>query len=330
MTHQWKPYQLRLFLDISTYCNAGCPQCHRTSRNGLGKVDWLPLIQWSLKDFKKAFPPKELNYIKEFHLCGTWGDPIMNKDIVEICEYIIKHNKIGLIIIDTNGSIRSEEWWWKFGTKIGSRLMVKFDIDGINQEMHSKYRRFTDLNKILNNMYTLSMTKVRVKSKTVIFKHNENYKKEIVALTKKYGSSHHGFVNSNRSFKDGYDFFINENGENEFLQQATKINNVQKKGKILCRWASINKVVINPDGQVLPCCYHANNQYKRLFNDNMSKWPDITHEIYRDDYHKNLKSYNVFYTPLTSIIESKWYTQSLPNSIKSNNPIQSCVKHCSL
>ena len=49
---QWDASSINLFMDISTYCNAGCPQCHRTDNNGLGKVDWLPLVQWSLKQFK--------------------------------------------------------------------------------------------------------------------------------------------------------------------------------------------------------------------------------------------------------------------------------------
>ena len=46
--------KLNVWLDISTYCNAACPQCHRTNANGLSKVNWLPLIQWSLKEFKKT------------------------------------------------------------------------------------------------------------------------------------------------------------------------------------------------------------------------------------------------------------------------------------
>ena len=81
----WDHKSLKLFMDIGTYCNAGCPQCHRTNINNIGKkVDWLPLIQWHLNDFKKAFPKEQIDNIKEFHFCGTWGDPTMNRDIFEI------------------------------------------------------------------------------------------------------------------------------------------------------------------------------------------------------------------------------------------------------
>jgi len=48
--------KLQVFVDISTYCNAGCPECHRTEseRGGLGKVDWLPLVQWTAEEFRNA------------------------------------------------------------------------------------------------------------------------------------------------------------------------------------------------------------------------------------------------------------------------------------
>ena len=58
--------RLSAFLDISTYCNAACPQCHRTDRKGLGKIDWLPLIFWDLDKFKRAYSPKDVLRHYEF------------------------------------------------------------------------------------------------------------------------------------------------------------------------------------------------------------------------------------------------------------------------
>ena len=45
----YKLKKIDVFLDISTFCNAGCPQCHRTNPDGLEKADWLPLINWSFE-----------------------------------------------------------------------------------------------------------------------------------------------------------------------------------------------------------------------------------------------------------------------------------------
>ena len=127
-------------IELTDKCNSRCPQCHRTDVHGLGKADWLPLVQWSLDDFKKAFSITTMYHIAEFELCGTWGDPMMNKDIFEICQYIIKYS-FSKIKINTNGSIRNSEWWWNFGTLCGDRLTVVFDIEGVTQEQHTHYRQ---------------------------------------------------------------------------------------------------------------------------------------------------------------------------------------------
>mgnify|MGYP001597462403 CR=1 FL=1 len=67
---KYKNNKLVAWIDITTHCNAGCPQCHRTNPNSLKKVDWLPLVQWSLKDFIKTFTPADMMKIKKFELCG--------------------------------------------------------------------------------------------------------------------------------------------------------------------------------------------------------------------------------------------------------------------
>ena len=73
---------------ITNHCNAACPQCHRTDTNGLGTVDWLPVFSWSLDEFKTYLPIKELQKMKIINFCGTWGDPMMAKNIYEICGLI--------------------------------------------------------------------------------------------------------------------------------------------------------------------------------------------------------------------------------------------------
>ena len=128
-------HELTIWLDLSTYCNAGCPQCHRTNANGLDKVYWLPLVQWSIDDFKKAFPTSSMANIKKFDMCGTWGDPMMNKDIYQIIEYITLNSNCEMLI-HTNGSMRDDDFWWNIGVLCGKRLTVQFTVDGINETEH--------------------------------------------------------------------------------------------------------------------------------------------------------------------------------------------------
>lgn len=326
---------LDVTMDISTYCNAGCPQCHRTNPDGLGKADWLPLIQWSLEEFKQAIAIEDFKYIKRISFVGTWGDSIMNKDIFEIVEYVISNSVP--VSIETNGSIRDENWWWNFGIMGGSLLSVRFDIDGVNQEMHAKYRRFTDLDKVLNNMNMLAQTKAKVGSQTVIFKHNENYLEEILQLCKDNGSSFHTNVISDR-FTDNVEFyFTNENGEKEnFVKASNKVlqkpvvsgaSSAVLSEKIVCRWAQPrNSILIMPDGALLPCCYHGNSYYKYLQD---GKEVALIKNAHFKEYLDNKEQFNVFKNSIKNIVNSEWFTQTLPNSFNSNNPIPQCEQQCS-
>tara|TARA_E500000318_G_C3562570_1_gene214139 strand:- start:1139 stop:1792 length:654 start_codon:yes stop_codon:yes gene_type:complete len=208
----------RVSLSITNFCNAACPQCHRTNANGLGVADWLPLVQWSLKEFKESFPKDTLNEIKELQFCGTWGDPLMLKDLYDICYYIINESETN-IEITTNGSIRDEQYYWELGVLCGRRLKIFFDIDGIDQEMHSHYRRKTDLQKTLNNMKALSETLSTSMAQTVVFEHNRPYLKDIEKLTKKYGATYWRYFDSNRFDDSGIFKFIDENGKEQILRR---------------------------------------------------------------------------------------------------------------
>ena len=212
--------KLNAWLDITTFCNAACPQCHRTNPETLNKIDWLPLIQWSFEDFKKAFPIKTLDNINTFNFCGSLGDPIMNKDIFKMCEYIIDNSNC-FIFINTNGSIRDEFWWTHLGYIIKDRGRVVFDIDGTTQEMHSHYRQKTDLKLILDNMKAYCQYST-AEVFTVIYKHNEDYLKEIHSMVNNLiGDHQHLFVPSDRAHHIEKFKFLKD-GKEKFLEHSPK------------------------------------------------------------------------------------------------------------
>jgi MoaA/NifB/PqqE/SkfB family radical SAM enzyme len=220
----YKQQKLIAWVDLSTYCNASCPQCHRTNPEGLDKVDWLPLVQWSLKDFTNMFPIKTLNNYAQFDVCGTWGDPIMNKDIFEICKYILS-NSDSTIKISTNGGIRSESWWWELGvlSKLHSnRITVVFDIDGTTNEQHQKYRRGVDLNTVIENLSSFTSTGAMAHIFTVAFEHNQHNLHDIAILSKNAGAVGMGIVVSNRfEKKNQTEFNFKYNGIEEKLNKST-------------------------------------------------------------------------------------------------------------
>jgi len=350
----WKteaPHKIRLNMDISTYCNAGCPQCPRTDPTGLKKKDWLPLVQWSIADFKKAISPEDFEYIDRINFVGSFGDCIMNKDIYHIVEYITSHGCT--VYIETNGSIRDEDWWWDFGIMAGKLLQVRFDVDGINQEMHERYRRFTNLKKILSNMQTLASTQAKVGSQTVVFKHNQDYIQDIEDLCREYGSTYHHKVISDRF----YPFNTDENGvfhytladgsqhsyepadrdifEKPFISLTDK---TRLDKEINCRWMGTNQIYVLNDGTVVPCCYisdffiRAKYEAKNSANQHPEKYRRATIEnpLYIELVEdSNDGTINVFKNSIRDIMNSEIYTSSFQKNWKSDNPLFQCEKQCS-
>ena len=215
-------------INLTNLCNAGCPQCQRTSPFGLHTDINLPLTTWSLEDFKTYFPKDSLDDLKEYSFCGTYGDPLMAKDIEPIVYYIMD-NSMAKVIITTNGSIRNEDFYTRLGEYCGRRLKFVIDVDGITEEMHQKYRRRTSLKKSLAALNAISKTKAIPLSQTVLFKHNEMYKTQIESLAKRNGSHQHNSYPSDRFDNQNGDEntfkFINENGEADTLERAVYAKN---------------------------------------------------------------------------------------------------------
>ena len=220
---QYEKKKLGMWLDLSTYCNARCPQCHRTNANGLDKIDWLPLTQWTFDEFKKMFPKKTLQHINHFDICGTWGDPIMNKDIFQIVKYIMDYSSAE-ILINTNGSFRNPDWWWELGLLGKGRIIVMWAIEGITQEQHSLYRQDTSLELILENMETFSLAGGYSQVFTVTFKHNENDLYNIAMMVKEHGAKDIFYVQSNRFYENQQFKFIDKSGMEKVLEKTTREN----------------------------------------------------------------------------------------------------------
>lgn len=116
------------------------------------------------------------------------------------------------------------------------------------------------------------------------------------------------------------------------------------KCNISCEWLRTGRVLINPDGQVLPCCYLANAFYMtpRLTKENNPK-DFISNQIGDRDiittqfkqepvltkYMDKAENYNVFVNDLEDILQSEWFTITLPQSW--NDPdtvIRQCDEFC--
>lgn len=348
-----KPYNI--VLDTTTYCNAKCPQCHRTNSTEGAKLSFqgkvtknLPLLHVPLEKIKKAFSPNVLKKCRNILLTPTWGDHMMHKHASEIIEYFLSSNRNVTVSVNTNGSMRDEMYWWsvcalalKYKSRWSARrLSIIFDVDGTNQEMHNLYRRNTNLQKILNHIKVASEFKdyVIVETKTVLFRHNQEHLKEIEDLCKSYGSEKHSSVISDRFYdKQSEDentyHFYDENNKKLTLHRVTDKwkNNFKKKGAVvtrsgvseitekpMCGWSLTNALNINFDGNVWPCCFFGNAAI-------MNKDSFIKHHKFIEKYYNY--NNNIYETDIEDILNNDWWKE-LPYVIESDNPARQCINQC--
>ena len=357
----WKrPYRLQR--DTTTYCNAKCPQCSRTNPsqgaglsfrgktlNNKGDTRYtgdLPLINVKMEDFQRGFNKETLRDIGYIQFCPTWGDHMMHPMAHEMIEHVLSHSTNTQIEVVTNGSMRDEEWWWRFASlsykyqnQSFKRLGVVFDVDGINQEMHARYRRNTDLEKVLSHMKICSEFNKHMitRSQTILFKHNENYLKDIEALCKKNGSVRHSAIVSDRFYgswtnnKDEFYFYdeddekqvlkrVSESFRNKFREEGARVHGgeYELQEKIVCSWSITNKLNIDFHGNVWPCCFFGNS-----YSNNKNYF---LRGPYIQEYFKY--NNNIYEKSINEILKTDWW-KKLPETFNSDNPIHNCVMNCS-
>lgn len=105
----------------------------------------------------------------------------------------------------------------------------------------------------------------------------------------------------------------------------------RKMEKILCRWLEKKRLVVNPDGQVHPCCYFGNYHYMQTHQnkDHFEKyWEEPAHRLFKN-YHENKDELNINKKSMKEILSHDWFVNQLPNSWKepeTRNDI--CIRFC--
>jgi hypothetical protein len=194
--YKWKYSTVnQIHIELSTFCNAACPMCPRTIQLADGSS--LPTVRPDLKlesisveNFKKWFPPSFIPQIHLWLFCGTHGDPIMNKDVFEILEYLCEYDNT--IFINTNGGMRTPEFWGKVGSLFSKnpshkkQRQITFSMDGLWDTNHL-YRRNVPFEKAINNAKAFINAGGVAVWDYLIFDHNEHQIDEAATLAKKIG-----------------------------------------------------------------------------------------------------------------------------------------------
>ena len=251
-----------LHVEPTTRCNAWCQFCPR-NKNGYGLTDFT-LVDLAAERLQEVID--KMPNLETVQFCGTLGDPCASK-LIRAQLKVIKDSKLNLQL-QTNGGLRTTDWWASLAKDFGNKLSVWFAIDGL-EDTHKIYRQATNWNKIIENAKSFINAGGDAVWQFIPFAHNEHQIRDCMKMATALGFSKFEFIKNARYFEKAYDY---RTGEPIDIRPWSKHNEQWKrKGEILgkttgvvkknrveaknCMHLALSSLFLNASGIVTPCCY---------------------------------------------------------------------------
>lgn len=325
-------------LEITANCNAECPLCARTEMG-------MPLRgnkELTLANIKHIFPTRESCEGKEFKLCGVLGDPIINPECFEICEYISSQG--GNINMSTNGGYNNAEWWTKLAQI--ENMYVDFSVDGFKETNHI-YRVNVKWETLERNMRAFMTAGGKANWVFIPFDHNEDEYEDAKSLAQELGmkfirrTSGRNEFNKDKKHKPRKPLVVKDEKQKSVkVVEEVKLNNSKKlphndlqKLKeiytstdtktvddivptIACQHYEEPEAYVACDMTLWPCCF--------LYGDAIHMYEKITRTTDRE--FNNLHNHSI-----DDILQTDFY-QSLKDRWYASHPdhLRKCIRACGL
>lgn len=274
----------QIHLEITNNCQASCPMCSRNHHGGLDNP-WLTVNNWTLKDYKTIITEEVLLQVESLYFCGNYGDPLMNKDLLEMCRYSVEVNPNIGIRIHTNGSIQNTKWWAELATVLPKNHAVVFGVDGLEDTNHI-YRIGTVFSKIMDNAQAFINAGGIADWAFIAFKHNEHQVEDARTLSTQLGFRSFTKKNSSRfMLTKEFPVYDKEGNTIYTLMPATEskivfidkkvidsYKQIAKASEIVCVAQNNKEVYIDAHKKLFPCCFIAATPYNYYVPNN-----EITH-----------------------------------------------------
>jgi MoaA/NifB/PqqE/SkfB family radical SAM enzyme len=332
----------QLHLEITNNCQASCPMCSRNHHGGQ-ENPLIKLNSWTLEDFKTIVSLEVLAQIEAISFCGNFGDPLLNKDLLDMCKYVTDTTPHLQVRIHTNGSIRDTSWWTELASALPKNHTVIFGVDGLEDTNHI-YRIGTSFKKIMENAQAFINAGGIADWTFIVFKHNEHQVSAAEEKAKELGFA--GFTKKNSSrFLLGESFPVLDklgnvsyelkpSTENKmvFIDRNTIKNykQVVEYSSIECVALHTKEVYIDAFGRLFPCCWIASTPYN--YWDPVSEISPVKQEMLNqfDNMINDFGGIDKLDTKIYSvqqIIDSNEY-QTLWSKYWTNPKMITCAKAC--
>jgi hypothetical protein len=328
-------------LEISNNCQASCPMCAR-NRNGGVENPLIKLSDWTLDEFKTIMHPQLLKQLNGFFFCGNFGDPILNKDLLEMCRYSSETNPNLNLRIHTNGSAKSTNWWAELAIVLPKNHLVIFALDGL-EDTHHLYRIGTNFNKIIDNAKAFIAAGGKAEWCFIKFKHNEHQVALAKQMAKDLGFNRFVVKNSSRFLLEPKLTVVDKQGNATHLLEPstdTPLKFLDKKAiesykqivsesAIDCQALNQLEIYIDAHKNVFPCCWLASLPYTYI-DDNAAFGvrTEMLNQYYElVDSLGGIEKLNSVNNTVEEIINSTEY-QTVWNTYWGDKKLITCAKMC--
>lgn len=275
-------YPVFISLETAAVCNLNCPECavgqHRFKRR--------PFMD--IKTFYKIVDEVANQTLKI--LLYFQGEPLLHPHIIDMIQYA--NNKHLYTYLSTNAQTLDKNMSEQI---VKSRLRhIVISIDGTTQQSYEQYRVGGSLEKALFAIKYLQEAKKthhtifpKIEVQFVVFKHNENEIGAIKTMGKQWGADVvtiksaqiYNYKQKSESIpsKKKYSRYVFKDGEWQLKRTV--------KNHCFRSWAG---VVINSEGDVLPCCFDKLSQFV-LGNVQNSSIKAIFHNQKAKEFRKQIR-----------------------------------------
>ena len=274
-------------IEITSLCNAACPQCPRNNL-GAGINPYMPVTSISRKVLDCAFPEELVNRLRQIFFCGSYGDPIVHPEFLDILRDFRRKNPTVWLYLHTNGGARDPAWWEELAHILNGYGKIDFGIDGLSDTNHI-YRKNVSWYKLMQNTRAFINAGGKAQWNYIVFEHNEHQIEEAKQLS--IGMGFEAFLprSTGRFFHHGDIIEMSDwpvhNSEslrppkqvayrNKSMLKLVELKNEYKDVRdyfdtteIRCDALLGNKVIISAEGLVLPCNFFTHNLYDARFRD---------------------------------------------------------------
>jgi MoaA/NifB/PqqE/SkfB family radical SAM enzyme len=328
----------QIHLEITNNCQASCPMCSRNHHGGL-ENPLIKIQEWSIEDFKTIINQDVLDQVEHLYFCGNFGDPLLNNDLIPMCEYV-KNNSAVSIRIHTNGSLRSAKWWQELAHALPDDHLVIFGIDGL-VDTHSRYRIGTHYDNIIKNAQAFIRAGGRAEWAYIVFEHNQHQVIAAKQIAADLGFERFTTKNSSRFVGDtNFEVYDQQGNVIDILRPPADtvikfldkkiIDNykeIVKNTEIDCYVLKTKEVYIDAYKNLMPCCFLAATPYNYSSVDSVA-YGVRQHALQQyNELINSLGTINTLEKSVKDIIDSHEY-QSVWSEYWSTKKLITCARTC--